>query len=145
MVTFVYTDWATRYPELATYVGSPQAQLFFNEAAVYCDNTTGSPVQDLTQRTVLLYMLTAHIAALNANINGAPSSPLVGRINSATQGSVSVQTQNDYPPGSAQWFQQTKYGAAFWQAAAQYRRFTYVRGPVSSNRVDPYSPWRNVR
>jgi hypothetical protein len=38
-------------------------------------------------------MLTAHIAALN--VSG--SSPLVGRINSASEGSVSVGAENLYP------------------------------------------------
>jgi len=144
MVTFVYADWAARYPELATYVNAQQAQLFFNEAQLYCDNTTSSPVADLTQLTMLLYMMTAHIAALNAAL-GSPSSPLVGRINSATQGSVSVQTQLDMPAGSAQWFAQTKYGIAYWQASAQFRRFTYVRGKSPYARMDPFSPWRNTR
>ena len=39
-----------------------------------------------------------------------------------------MQTENLYPPGSAQWWQQTKYGAAFWAATSQYRGMRYVPG-----------------
>lgn len=136
VVSFDYVIWSSRYPELAMSVNQPAAQGFWYEAQLYCDNTPCSPVRDLIQRAVLLGMMTAHIASLNAPLNGQPSSPLVGRISNATQGSVSVATQNDYPPGSAQWFQQTKYGAAFWQATAQYRTMQYVPG---------YAPFNNRR
>lgn len=143
VVTFSYSDWSTRYPELATSVNPATAQLYFNEAQLYCDNTATSLITDVSQggeRETLLNMVTAHIAALNAPINFQPSSPLVGRINSATQGSVSVQTQMDVAPGSAQWYAQTKYGIAFWQATAKYRMMTYVPG-----RVPPANPWSRFR
>ncbi|MDB5777605.1 MAG: hypothetical protein JWP38_3738 [Herbaspirillum sp.] len=135
-VVFNYATWAVRYPELAVSVAQPLAQEFFNEAQMYCDNTPTSIVCDLTQRTTLLSMMTAHIAALNAPIGGQPASPLVGRISSASEGSVSVQTQNDYPPGTVQWFQQTKYGSAFWATSAQFRSMQYVAG-----RVPAANPW----
>lgn len=133
VVTFSYSDWSTRYPEFVSSVFQPLAQLYFNEAQMYCDNTPTSVIRDASaggQREILLNMLTAHIAALNAPLNGQPSSPLVGRISNATQGSVSVATQNDYPPGTVQWFQQTKYGAAFWAGTAQFRTMRYVPGHV---------------
>lgn len=145
IVVFDYATWLLRYPEFSS-VGQPLAQLYFNEAQLYCDNTVCSLVTDGSpggQRAMFLNMLTAHIAALNAVISGQPSSPLVGRISSATEGSVSVQTQNDYPPGSAQWFQQTKYGAAYWQASAQFRTARYVPGPAAI--VDPFAPYFNRR
>jgi hypothetical protein len=129
VVVFDYTGWSARYPEFST-VMQATAQEYFNEAQLYCDNTPTSIVCDLCERSILLNQMTAHIAALNAPLNGQPSSPLVGRINSATEGSVSVSAQMDMPAGSAQWFNQTKYGAAFWQATAKYRSMRYVRGPV---------------
>lgn len=141
VVAFDYVGWSARYPELAVYISQATAQAYFNEAQLYCDNTANSPVLDDTvggQRYMFLNMLTAHICALNAPL-GQPSSPLVGRINSATEGSVSVQTENQYPPGSPQWFQQTKYGAAFWAASAMYRTARYQ---VGQPRVaDPYTPF----
>lgn len=88
---------------------------------------------------MLLNMATAHIAALNSPLNGQASSPLVGRITNASEGSVSVQTQFDVPPGSAQWWAQTKYGAAFYAATAQFRVMQYFPGPEYI--PDPYRPW----
>ena len=66
---------------------------------------------------------TAHIAQLFAPMaNGQPASTLVGRINSATQGSVSVQAaySNNVTEQMA-WFVQTQYGAMYWVATAPYR------------------------
>lgn len=142
VVTFDYLAWSSRYPELAAWVGAPQAQAYFDEAALYCDNTPCSPIPIWT-RPMILGMATAHIAALNAPLNNAPSSPLVGRISNATEGSVTVATQNDYPPGVAQWWQQTKYGAAWWAATVQYRTMHYSPPPPVSNGGVPFGnfPW----
>ena len=107
------------------------------------DNTQASPITDDSvggQRSMLLGMVTAHIAALNSPLNGQPSSTLVGRINNASEGSVSAQTENLYPPGTVQWWQQTKYGAAFWAASQQYRTMRYVPGPVRN-----FDPWGRGR
>lgn len=120
-VVFDYEAWAARYPELDAQGNAPQAQMFFNEATLYLDNTACSPVSDPTQRAVILNQITAHIAALN----GPQSSPLVGRISSATEGSVNVSTEYA-APGSAAWWSQTKYGAAAWQALAAYRTMQYL-------------------
>ena len=140
VVAFDYPAWAARYPELSASVSQPLAQQYFNEAQLYCDNTPCSPIRDDSiggQRALLLNMLTAHIAALNAALNGQPSSPLVGRIGRASEGSVSVQAQMDMPAGSPQWYVQTRYGAAFWQATAQYRSMHYVPGHPPP--VDPFA------
>jgi len=128
VVEFNYTNWAARYPELSAWVGQPLAQLYFDEATLYCDNTPCSPIANLSQRTMFLNMLTAHVAALNASLNNQPSNPLVGRISHAVEGSVTVQTQLDVPPGCPQFFAQTKYGIAFWVASAGYRTMHYVAG-----------------
>ncbi len=141
IVTFNFALWIQRYPEFAS-LSSSLAQLYFNEAGLYCDNTDASPCPaDPTTsfpRVNYLWMLTAHIAALNAPVGSTPASPLVGRINSASEGSVSVQAQNDYAPGTVQWFQQTKYGSAFWAATRRFRSFVYQPGypnpaPVPGN------------
>lgn len=129
IVAFDWIAWSTRYPELAAYVAQPQAQAFFNEAQLYLDNTDTSPVTNVATRAVLLNMVTAHIAALNASL-GAPSSPLVGRISNATEGSVTVSAEMNLAPGSSQWFAQTKYGIAFWQSTVRFRMFRYIQGPV---------------
>lgn len=126
IVAFDFSIWSARYPTLAASVSMPAAQSYFDEATLYLDNTPGSLVQDVGKRAVLLGMLTAHIATLNAVINGQAPSGLVGRISNASQGSVSVATQNDYPPGTVQWYQQTAPGASFWAATAQYRTARYL-------------------
>lgn len=119
-----------RYPEFST-VTDVLLQAYFDEATLYLNNTDSSRVSDIAQRTTLLNMITAHIAAMNGSgVNGQGASPLVGRISSATEGSVTVQTtySND-TPGSMAWFVQTKYGAAYWQATAPYRTMQY-RAPA---------------
>lgn len=140
VVVFNWMNWSIRYPELASQISQPLATMYFQEAAMYCDNTPTSLIRDSSvggQRDMMLQMVTAHIATLNAPLNGQPASPLVGRISGATQGSVNVQTQMDVPAGSAQWFNQTRPGAAFWAASARYRTMHYVPGKVPI--VDPYS------
>lgn len=89
-----------------------------------------------------LHWLTAHLVALNGTgilgaAAGQPASTLVGRISSATEGSVTVQTDMQSVPGSEQWFRQTKYGATYWQMVAPYRGAFWVRGPSSRGRRWP--------
>ncbi len=122
VATFNYGAWTIRYPEFAT-VGQPLADAYFAEATLYLDNTGSGPVRDVGQQLVLLNMLTAHIAALNAGVNGELPSPLVGRVTQAGEGSVNVSADMPNQPGSAAWFQMTKYGAAFWAATMQFRTF----------------------
>ncbi|HEV2540199.1 MAG TPA: DUF4054 domain-containing protein [Frateuria sp.] len=128
VVVFDPAAFLVRYPEFAS-VSAPLLQAYFDEAAmVYLDNTEASRVQQIEQRSVLLNMLVAHIAAINAGVNGQAASPLVGRIATATEGSVTVATAMDGVPGTAAWFMQTKYGASYWQATAAYRTMQYVPG-----------------
>ena len=133
-VTFDYSAWIVRYPQFgpsgATPVDQATAQAYFDEAGIYLDNTGCSPVQTDAQQKILMNMLTAHIATLNSPGPGGATSGLVGRISNASEGSVSVATQNDYPPGTVQWYQQTQFGSAYWVATAQYRMFKYGPGPV---------------
>ncbi|MHB8283956.1 MAG: DUF4054 domain-containing protein [Caulobacteraceae bacterium] len=123
IAAFSYSAWSLRFPELAATVSEPLADQYFLEAGLLCDNTDQSPVVDIPTRLVLLNLLVAHIAALN----GPGSSPLVGRISNATEGSVSVGTAYTASDGAA-YFTQTKYGAQFWQLTAPYRTMHYVPG-----------------
>ena len=134
-VAFVYSDWSTRYPEFSSSVNATQAADCFLQATLYLDNSDGSIVQDIPTRTMLLYMVTAHVAALNFGTNTQPASPLVGRIDSATQGSVSVSAKMPDQIGLAAWFGQTRYGAQFWAATARYRVFQYVPARHRSYRI----------
>jgi Protein of unknown function (DUF4054) len=149
VVAFDWLFFSQTYPELISpQTGLPQAQNYFNEASLLCDNTPCSHIQDASvggQRYILLHMLTAHIAALRAPMpqpdgSSQPSSPIVGRIFDATQGSVSVQTEMKGPePGGQAWYVQTKYGAQYWQMTAQFRVGRYYPGH-SDHAIEPY-PW----
>lgn len=141
IVNFDYNSWLVRYPEFgvsgAQFVSPQLAQAYFDEATSYQANNGAGPVSDPGLQLRLLNMLTAHIAALN--VTG--SSPLVGRINTASEGSVSVGAENNYPPGTPQWYQQTKYGAAWWAATAQYRTMRYRPGPVMGVPANQGAGW----
>lgn len=126
IATFDYAQWTARYPEFTSSVSAPLAASYFTEAGLYLNNVGAGPVPDMATQQLLLNMLVAHIAFLNAPLNGVPSPTLVGRINNASEGSVSVGIENLYPPGSPQWFQQTKYGAAFWAASVRFRTMRYI-------------------
>jgi hypothetical protein len=135
-VSFNYVNWIQRYPEFATIDPSLINQ-YFTEATIFHRNDGGGPVRDTAQQTVLLNMVTAHICALNApTSSGQPNPTLVGRISNASEGSVSVAADMDLPPGSAQWWNQTKYGAAYWVSSAPFRTFRY-RVPWPRN----FNPW----
>ena len=137
-VTFDPTGFVALYPEFAALTPT-QLTAYFSEACLYCSNDVCNPAWGAGVLPQLLNMLTAHVAWLRAPTSGglpaaqgaAPSS-LVGRITSATEGTVSVGTTADYPPGSAQWYTSTTYGAAYWAATAQFRTMRFVRAPRRS-------------
>lgn len=138
IVPFVYADWALRYPELAASPNGTgtttalQAADDFVLAGLYLNNTPCSVVTNIPARTILLYMLTAHIAALAARQAVEPNgNAIVGRISDATQGSVSVSADVGTTSQNQAWFYQTQYGMSFWQATLQYRSGgRYFRGRV---------------
>lgn len=127
-VVFDPAAFKARYPEFAA-VGDPLLQACFGEAGIYLSNTDNSPVQNVTRRAVLLNMLTAHIAALGGALSSDGQPRPVGRVSSATEGSVSASMEY-LAPGSAAWFAQTQYGAAFWQATTSLRGFRYIAQPT---------------
>lgn len=127
VVVFDPAAFKARYPEFSTLTDA-MLQGYFDEATIYLDNTDRSRVTDVNVRRVLLWMLTAHVAALYGGVNGQAPSPLVGRTSSATEGSVSIQTDMGPMLWSAAWFMQTKYGASFWQASAPFRTMRYIPG-----------------
>lgn len=131
IATFDYDVWLQRYPEFTGTVDSSTAQELFEEAGIYCNNSGSGRVMDPALQLRLMNMLTAHLAFLyyGSSQTEGQSSPLVGRVQNANQGSVSLATQNDYAPGTPQWFQQTKYGSSFWSATAQFRTMRYVVKP----------------
>lgn len=128
-VIFNPTAFKTRYPEFAA-VSNVLLQAYFDESTLYLSNSDTSPVQDIPRRTLLLNMLTAHVAYIGGALgnNGGQALP-VGRTSSATEGSVSVSLEY-MTPGTQAWYVQTQYGAAFWQATLNLRRFRYRSRPT---------------
>jgi hypothetical protein len=131
IVVFDINAFQERYPEFDT-VGASLLNAYFVEATVYLDNTDRSPVCDVAIRAIYLNMLVAHLAALNSGVNGEKPTGLVGRVASASEGSVSVSLGDVPVSGSSWWYLQTPYGAAYWQATAPYRTIRYVPGASPS-------------
>lgn len=139
VVVFRYTDFIAQFPELAS-VSQSLLAAYFASAGDFVNNTDCSPIPDLPAqgglRTRVLYLTTAHIAKMFATINGQAPSGLVGHINNASEGSVSVGTDLNLTSQSAQWWAQTPYGFMAWQALAPYRQFLYVGRPQRT--FNPY-------
>lgn len=130
VVTFDANVFKAAYPEFAT-VDAAKLNLYFTYAQIILNNTCRSIVVDAAVRETLLNLLVAHIAALLAGVNGAPPAGIIGTVNSATQGSVSVGiaflgTINQ------QFFAQTQWGVLFWQLTLQWRTFRYIPAPNST-------------
>ena len=141
VVAFDYNLWAARFSELAATVNEPLASAFFAEACVYCNNTDASAISDAATRRVLLNLLVAHIAALNA----AGRSGSVGRVSSVTEGSVTIATEFE-APGSQGWYAQTSYGAQYWAMTASYRTMVYVApNPTATQAAEALGPWGALR
>lgn len=142
-VSFNYATWIAAYPSLAPYVNQFQATSCFNQATMLQANDGSGPINDPVLQLNLLNLLVAHVATLTYPTTGPapnpdPASPLVGRVSNAAEGSVNVAAQNDYPPGSAQWYQQTRWGSFWWEATAQFRTMRYV---PFRRALGPFGPW----
>lgn len=106
----------------------------FSIAGGYLNNTASSPVRDFTsggQRETLLFLLVAHITQLTDGINGEAPSGLVGRISSASEGSVSVSVEFPSNPNAA-WYTQTQWGALYWTLTSSYRTARFIPGRVNN-------------
>lgn len=127
VVTFDPVAWATAFPAFQT-LPAPLATQYFGLSTLYLSNSPCSVVEDIAARQSLLWLLTAHLAQLFSPPGESGPSGLVGRISSASQGSVSVSAE--FPASDdAAWFLQTPYGAAFWQASLPYRTGRYIPVP----------------
>lgn len=150
-ITFVYTDWVAEFPEF-TAVTSGAAQGYFNLASLFISNGSQyncSPIQDPAMLTQLLYLTTAHLAKLfSAQTNGVPTtggvSPpnqVVGRVASATEGSVTASLEMEQQAANAAWWNQTPYGAAVWVLLKPFRLFRYVAPTRRRVFNYPVRPW----
>lgn len=127
-VEFDYAVWIARYPEFAD-VNEATATAYFAEASIYHDNSGVGEPSDPVIQLLLMNMMTAHVAALYSGPGGVLS-PFIGRVSSATEGSVSISSEGFAGiVGSQQWLLQSRYGSSYWFATTPYRTFRYVPGP----------------
>lgn len=122
-IAFDPAYFAQRYPEFAA-IASTTAPGYFIEASCYVTNSRN--LWDQNAQYMFLHMITAHIAELYDATSARGSQALVGRISDASEGTVKVTAAMSATPGTADWFNQTKYGASFWQAISRYRHARYV-------------------
>lgn len=122
VVVFVVAEFRGMYPKITA--SDLQLESFFYEAELLFNNTDKSCVQDLTKRKILLYMIVAHLATLQAQVDAG--NMLVGRLSSASEGSVIISSDYGVLGSSEKWWVQTPYGAKFWQMTAIFRTSLYV-------------------
>lgn len=134
VVAFDFTEFTGLYPEFAGLT-SQLASNAFNFATIQLDNSCNSRVINANIRLSLLYMLTAHILFLTSGSNdGAnnitPPPGVVGHIDSASEGSVSVAASLSSVVGQSQaYYSQTRYGMQYWQSTAPFRTSLYLAPP----------------
>lgn len=125
VVVFEPAAFKTLFPRFVT-VADVILTLNFAAAEMLVKNSCCSRVVDAVKRERLLNLLVAHITQLLNGIDGQPPSGIVGVVNDATEGSVSVSTELGDIPFTAVYFAQTPWGLLFWQLTAPFRQFVYV-------------------
>lgn len=128
-ITFDYAAWAQQFPQFSSTVDEAQANIYFTIATTLHRNDGGGPVSTAATQTQLLNYVVAHLAFLYSGTNTQPAAQTVGRISSASEGSVSVQTDygNNVSQSMAFWIQ-SQFGATYWAMTAAYRTMRYIPG-----------------
>lgn len=128
IVVFDIDTFRGFYPEFSN-VADAALPFIFQQAEFYLDNTEYSLVVDPAKRELLLYMLMSHICYIRyGNNKGAGGTGIVGRISSASEGSVSVGASLDGGEFIGAWYTQSPYGIDYWQATKVYRMGRYFTG-----------------
>jgi len=125
IVTFDYANWAALFPQFSNLTEQQVETVILPLAEQYCRNDGGGPVCDPNVQTQLINLMVAHVSQLLFGSMTQPLSPLVGRISTASEGSVSVGVEFPTTPSSA-WYLQTQYGAMYWQLVLPFRLGRYV-------------------
>lgn len=134
IAVFNYLQWAALFPALGDSVDEATASGFFSIAGFLLDNSDCSPVPDVNARLTYLNYVTAHLAALSGYPVAAGQVPspsgVIGRVSSATEGTVSVDSEwgGSVSKSEAFWLQ-SQYGAIFWQLTRWLRTARYVPAP----------------
>lgn len=124
VVVFDIAEFRALYPSIKAT--DEQLVMFFSIAEGFLDNSECSVVKDLEQRKYMLYLLVAHMAALNQQTESGNA--VVGRLASATEGTVSISLDYGVMGNNERWYLQTPYGAMYWQLTKRYRSMLYRLG-----------------
>ena len=124
VVVFDIPEFRALYPSIVAT--DAQLRMFFSIAEGFLDNTECSIVKDVEARKTMLYLLVAHLATLNQQTESGNA--VVGRVASATEGSVSISLDYGTLGNNERWYLQTPYGATYWQITKKYRSFLYRLG-----------------
>lgn len=128
VVTLNIASFRATYPEFSN-VTDAILPFLFDQSTDYLNNTDYSLVDDVLKRERLLYMLMAHLAYVRYGDNRKRGgSGMVGRIASATEGSVSASFDLAPIEFRYAWYTQSPYGMDFWQATKVYRMANYYPG-----------------
>lgn len=128
IVTLDIPRFRAMLPEFSN-VDEALLPFLFAQATDYLDNTDFSLVIDPAKRERLLYLLMAHIAYLRyGDSKGNGGSGMVGRISSASEGSVSVSSDLGPIEFRYAWYTQSPRGMEYWQATKVYRMANYYPG-----------------
>jgi len=129
-VVFVPADFIAAFPSFAT-VSNAALSMSFAIATTQLNNSCGSRVCDANLRETLLNLLTAHITAMKDGENGQAAPGIVGRVNAATEGSVSVgavmDTNGVY---GKDYYAQSQWGLLYWMATAPFRTAKFIPAPL---------------
>lgn len=122
VVEFDVAEFREWYPNIKAT--DAQLEMFFLEAELLFNNTKNSCVEDIKKRKIYLYLIVAHLATLQDQIDSGNT--LVGRLSSATEGSVSVSSDYGTLGANEKFWAQTPYGAKYWALTAPFRTSHYV-------------------
>lgn len=126
-----YEQFSALFPELANGgVTSIVFGVFQEPARLLFDFDNSCLVADDALRQTLGCYALAHLASVSGYPVVAPatnpSEPApVGRVSSATEGSVSVSLDMGAVAENAAWWMQTQYGATFWNMTRALRTVHY--------------------
>lgn len=124
IVVFDIDEFRELYPKIAAT--DAQLDMFFTIAEGFLDNTECSVVKNPSERKTMLYLLVAHMASLNQQTESGNA--VVGRVSSASEGTVSISLDYGVMDNTSRWYLQTPYGAMYFQMTKKYRSFLYRLG-----------------
>lgn len=124
-ISFDVADFKEKYPSIT--LSDDRLEFAFEQATMLLNNEKNGGVQmPDKKRKMLFYLLVAHLATLQSKIDSGNDA--VGKVTSASEGSVSVSLDAGQTSFNKTFYQQTQYGAMYLALTAKYRSFLYTMG-----------------